>query len=552
MSSPPPRGPPRGLTSAAKVAQSPAARISISDATHLKRRLQLEGIGPRSLFCFNRGNKIRECCISLTARGDNFIFFVIGLNCVIIAMDSGQYSPTSDFGQFLHISEIVFLLIFLIEFVIKVIALGFFFNGKKSYLRSAWNALDFVIIVVGLLGKFVSGDSLSFFRAIRTLRVLRSLKAHPSLQILLSAVLNSLAGVADVFFLLSTVLFVYGLIGLNLFSGVFLYRCYSIRTGEMVGGSLCSPRPSDHYDEHSDCEAGYFCADSGSNLNVLNFDNIFSAWLTAFSCMTLEGWIDIMYDVVHSTNYWSTLYFGSLVFVGSFLLMNFLIGVIFSSFEKAKAAAIKKLLAGVFDDRTNQVLPFKGERSVKTAWGVSLSEIKGPTAPLTEDNPPPPPPVPGIEPPPEQAMLATGDDDVKAMLQDLEDRGFYKIWGATKTRSQLSCFESCVIYPCFKFHFNSCFQYFFAFVIFTNTVALVGSHEGMSSELILIQDVINNICTCLFLIEMATSLLGLGPRAYFGDAFHLFDFIIIAIALGELVTPSGSSWYTSVVCIMEV
>ena len=44
--------------------------------------------------------------------------------------------------------EYVFLVIFTLESIIKIIAYGFVLH-PYSYLRSAWNMLDFTIVVVG-------------------------------------------------------------------------------------------------------------------------------------------------------------------------------------------------------------------------------------------------------------------------------------------------------------------------------------------------------------------------------------------------------------------
>lgn len=45
-------------------------------------------------------------------------------------------------------SEIVFLVIFTIEAVLKIIALGFLFQ-PGSYLRDGWNVLDFIVVITG-------------------------------------------------------------------------------------------------------------------------------------------------------------------------------------------------------------------------------------------------------------------------------------------------------------------------------------------------------------------------------------------------------------------
>ena len=52
------------------------------------------------------------------------------------------------FFVFQEIIEYVFLVIFTIESVIKIVAYGFVLH-PYAYLRSGWNLLDFTIVVVG-------------------------------------------------------------------------------------------------------------------------------------------------------------------------------------------------------------------------------------------------------------------------------------------------------------------------------------------------------------------------------------------------------------------
>jgi hypothetical protein len=42
--------------------------------------------------------------------------------------------------------------VFVAEFLIKVLVLGFACNGPESYLRSAWNIMDFLIVLVSIFG----------------------------------------------------------------------------------------------------------------------------------------------------------------------------------------------------------------------------------------------------------------------------------------------------------------------------------------------------------------------------------------------------------------
>ena len=51
---------------------------------------------------------------------------------------------------FMDMTNLIFTAIFIVEACLKIFALGFC-QGKKTYLNTGWNVLDFVIVVCGLL-----------------------------------------------------------------------------------------------------------------------------------------------------------------------------------------------------------------------------------------------------------------------------------------------------------------------------------------------------------------------------------------------------------------
>lgn len=50
------------------------------------------------------------------------------------------------------------------------------------------------------------------------------------------------------------------------------------------------------------CPNGTVCREywTGPNFGITNFDNILFAVLTVFQCITMEGWVDILYNVSQS------------------------------------------------------------------------------------------------------------------------------------------------------------------------------------------------------------------------------------------------------------
>jgi hypothetical protein len=77
-------------------------------------------------------------------------------------------------------------LVFVIEAFLKILALGLV-CGRKAYLTSGWNIIDFIVVVTGIIEftlEVLAVEGINF-RGLRTLRVLRplkGLKTVPSLR----------------------------------------------------------------------------------------------------------------------------------------------------------------------------------------------------------------------------------------------------------------------------------------------------------------------------------------------------------------------------------
>jgi hypothetical protein len=87
-------------------------------------------------------------------------------------------------------AEKIFTVIFVIEFIIKTIAMGFIVH-RNSYLRDPWNWLDFIVVCTGLSELLTNGadTGITALRALRVLRPLRSINAYPSMKRLIGTLL---------------------------------------------------------------------------------------------------------------------------------------------------------------------------------------------------------------------------------------------------------------------------------------------------------------------------------------------------------------------------
>jgi hypothetical protein len=140
---------------------------------------------------------------------DRFILICILANCIFLAIDDPTEEETADQA----IAELVFLIIFTIEMIVKVIALGFALE-KNSYLRDPWNILDFIVVIVGWIGTFADSGNISAIRTIRILRPLRTINSIPEMKVLVNSIIKSLPLLVDIFILFGFLLLVFGIIGL--------------------------------------------------------------------------------------------------------------------------------------------------------------------------------------------------------------------------------------------------------------------------------------------------------------------------------------------------
>ena len=116
---------------------------------------------PISLYIFDEASPIRHICVwfSQWKWFDRFILAVIVFNSVLLALedyssgavDPHTYTPDpskSARNRLVDACDTPLIVIFTIECVVKIVAMGFFVDDG-SYLRNSWNWLDFVVVVSG-------------------------------------------------------------------------------------------------------------------------------------------------------------------------------------------------------------------------------------------------------------------------------------------------------------------------------------------------------------------------------------------------------------------
>ncbi len=126
----------------------------------------------------------------------------------------------------LSIIDFVMTGFFICEMFTHIIARGFAFCGKDSYIREGSNILDFIIVVSAFLGVVLNGIDLGFIKSLRVLRVLRPLRViakHKGLKLAISALLNSLPSIGNLLMIVWFFIFLLAILDCTLFSGTFWY-----------------------------------------------------------------------------------------------------------------------------------------------------------------------------------------------------------------------------------------------------------------------------------------------------------------------------------------
>ena len=159
---------------------------------------------------------------------ETLLTWCILINAINISTNDYKFRITGEKneGTFYVIKAIIDSVItglFMIEFVLKVVAMGFI-SGKGTYIKDGWNKLDFVVVVTGLASIFGFGK-VSAIRTVRLLRPLRSINKVEGIRILVNSILMSIPQIANVIAFLLFIITLQAIFGLHLFTGMFEYRC---------------------------------------------------------------------------------------------------------------------------------------------------------------------------------------------------------------------------------------------------------------------------------------------------------------------------------------
>ncbi len=241
----------------------------------------------------------------------NFVLGTIIVAGVLVGIQT-YGDRVSSYEPLLNFLDLVILVIFTVEVVVKMLALAPRF---LDYFRDSWNVFDFLIVAIALIALFLPDLNAGFIavlRLVRILRVFKLVKAIPKLQLLVGALLKSIPSMGYIGILLSLLFYIYSAMAVFLFA----------------------------------------------ENDPVHFANLQTSMLSLFRVVTLEDWTDIMYISMHGCDHsiWGysaaegctdpqgygflgAMFFVSFVLIGTMIVLNLFIGVIMTSMDEARAEA---------------------------------------------------------------------------------------------------------------------------------------------------------------------------------------------------------------------
>eukprot|EP00638_Chattonella_subsalsa_P004604 CAMPEP_0117770574 /NCGR_PEP_ID=MMETSP0947-20121206/23904_1 /TAXON_ID=44440 /ORGANISM="Chattonella subsalsa, Strain CCMP2191" /LENGTH=1695 /DNA_ID=CAMNT_0005595677 /DNA_START=234 /DNA_END=5321 /DNA_ORIENTATION=- len=274
---------------------------------------------------------------------EKVVLLLIVASCVMQAIDD----PTTDETTLgYEIISYTLTALFAMEMLLKMIAFGL-----KGYFNNSWNWLDFLVVCEGLYEMAGEGEiKISFLRALRSLRPLRSVKFLPGVAVVVGGMMRSLKALGYVVLVFFLVLLMASLFANLLWQGTFQNQCLQSYYLNESSTAICSLSGSDSDSTTNEnqwcsvlsssggyeCSGDDVCTATGTNPNgFMSFDNVGYAMIVLFQVSTLDSWNAIMVYTQHVMGEYTIVFFMLVILVGSYTLVNLVIATILDDISTA-------------------------------------------------------------------------------------------------------------------------------------------------------------------------------------------------------------------------
>uniref|UniRef100_H2Y2S0 Sodium channel protein n=1 Tax=Ciona intestinalis TaxID=7719 RepID=H2Y2S0_CIOIN len=285
----------------------------------------------KSLYLFGRESRFRRHFINILLTCvtwfNGIVIVTILINCLVMMITGNDKPQWSE--------KHIFTAIYTIEAAVKIVGRGFVLH-RFSYLRDPWNWLDFIVIIAAyvlvIISQTSAGDaskisSLTFLRAIRVLRVFKTVSVIPGLRMIVSALVASTKALKDAMLLSLLGFSMFSLVGFQFFRGTLHHKCVLRPPALLPYPPMCYETNLIHSYPASQkflkkylkngvayqlcgnltgtlqCPAYTMCLKVGSNPNFgfTSFDNFPFAFLSVFRLSLQDNWEELYLQVLETS-----------------------------------------------------------------------------------------------------------------------------------------------------------------------------------------------------------------------------------------------------------
>eukprot|EP00418_Pyrodinium_bahamense_P092481 CAMPEP_0179026606 /NCGR_PEP_ID=MMETSP0796-20121207/8601_1 /TAXON_ID=73915 /ORGANISM="Pyrodinium bahamense, Strain pbaha01" /LENGTH=1928 /DNA_ID=CAMNT_0020722691 /DNA_START=29 /DNA_END=5815 /DNA_ORIENTATION=- len=290
----------------------------------------------------------------------NFILLVIIANVIVMCLE--KYPVEASWQEGIRITELVFLVIFCVEMVIMLGAVG-----PIAYCKNPVTAFDGIIVIITVVLEIV-GQS-GPFTALRTLRLFRVLNKLQdrwrSLRSLMKAI--GFTALSLIYWLILFMLFlaIFSMIAQTFFATKFQFNDPDSFDAKLDSDEAWCPdrdqlpigQKSWHY--YQDC------------IPRAHFDTFLWAFTTIFQIMTGENWNTVMYAGMRATHWIYALFFMFLILFGQTLFLSLFLSILTSKFQMVSKQHMKEAEAKLREEKRRRSIH---EKNSKTA--IFFSNLK--------------------------------------------------------------------------------------------------------------------------------------------------------------------------------
>ncbi|XP_065922507.1 voltage-dependent T-type calcium channel subunit alpha-1I isoform X8 [Magallana gigas] len=279
-------------------------------------------------------------------------FFQRGILTAILintlSMSVEYHNQPRELTEAVEYSNMVFSILFAVEMFFKLCAYGII-----GYIQDGFNVFDGLIVILSMIEFTQQGGAsgLSVLRTFRLLRILKLVRFMPALRRQLVVMLRTMDNVATFFALLVLFIFIFSVLGMNLFGGKFCWR---------GNGTLCTCL--DALDPAMDCQC-----------ERANFNSLLWSVVTVFQVLTQEDWNTVLYNGMETTSSWASLYFIALMTLGNYVLFNLLVAILVEGFSTEEEEKRKMKLGN--KDREHQSLLSETNNNEEKSENIKLKSL---------------------------------------------------------------------------------------------------------------------------------------------------------------------------------